>query len=92
MSGALFARHHPATAPRHLALLGTLHAAGWLPLLAPLPGMAVILLATLPGAVFVPLLTVAGLTVTALAPPGTSTETGRLDDRLDPPRLGLRYR
>ncbi|MGV9288245.1 hypothetical protein ACWDTR_28240 [Streptomyces sp. NPDC003470] len=28
----------------------------------------------LPGALFVPVLTVAGLTVTALAPPGTTTE------------------
>jgi hypothetical protein len=74
--GVLFARHQPTTAvrPRHLMLLGALYAAGWLPLLAPLPGAAMLAVAMLPGAVFVPLLTVAGLRVTALAPPGTSTE------------------
>ncbi|WP_333776972.1 hypothetical protein [Streptomyces sp. IBSBF 3136] len=55
-------------------MLAALFAAGWLPLLAPLPAPAVLALAMLPGTLFVPLLTVANLTVTALAPPGTSTE------------------
>ncbi|MFF5030109.1 MFS transporter [Streptomyces collinus] len=76
LGGVLFARLQPATAPqpRHLLVLAAAFAAGWLPLLAPLPAPAVLALAVLPGALFVPLLTVAGLTVTALAPPGTSTE------------------
>lgn len=74
--GVMFARFQPATTlrARHLMLLGTAFAACWLPLLAPLPAPAVLLLVMLPGALFVPLLTVAGLTVTSLAPAGTSTE------------------
>ncbi|PKW12500.1 hypothetical protein SAMN05428944_0223 [Streptomyces sp. 1222.5] len=74
--GVLFARLQSAAAPqpRHLLVPAALFAAGWLPLLAPLPAPAVLDLAVLPGALFVPLLTVASLTVTALAPPGTSTE------------------
>jgi hypothetical protein len=68
-------------------LLGTAFAAGWLPLLAPLPALAILALAMLPGALFVPLLTVASLTVTSLAPPGTSTETvGWMSSAI---RLGL---
>ncbi|MEH6377786.1 hypothetical protein V7793_26125 [Streptomyces sp. KLMMK] len=51
-------RGHPCRCPR----CGTAHAP------------AVLLLAMLPGAVFVPLLTAASLSVTALAPPGMSTE------------------
>ncbi|MEU7061461.1 hypothetical protein [Streptomyces sp. NPDC046197] len=76
LGGVLFARFQPTTAPRpcHLLLLGTVFAACWLPLLAPLPAPAVLALAMLPGALFVALLTVAGLTVTSAAPPGTSTE------------------
>ncbi|MFI0811858.1 hypothetical protein [Streptomyces echinatus] len=76
LGGVLFARLQPAAAPRprHLLVLAALFAAGWLPLLAPLPAAAVLAAAVLPGALFVPLLTVASLTVTALAPPGTSTE------------------
>ncbi|WP_330342652.1 MFS transporter [Streptomyces sp. NBC_00557] len=76
LGGVLFARFQPATAPRprHLLWLAAVFAAGWLPLLAPLPAPAVLTLTLLPGAMFVPLLTVASLTVTALAPPGTSTE------------------
>lgn len=89
LGGVLFARFQPATAPRprHLMLLGVVFAAGWLPLLAPLPALAVLALAMLPGALFVPLLTVASLTVTSLAPPGTSTEAvGWLSSAI---RLGL---
>ncbi|MEU9761920.1 MFS transporter [Streptomyces sp. NPDC047987] len=89
LGGVLFARFQPATAPRprHLMLLGAAFAAGWLPLLAPLPGLAVLVLAMLPGALFVPLLTVASLTVTSLAPPGTSTEAvGWMSSAM---RLGL---
>ncbi|MET7490455.1 MFS transporter [Streptomyces sp. NPDC005538] len=89
VGGVLFARLQPATAPRprHLMLLGTAFAAGWLPLLAPLPALAILALAILPGALFVPLLTVASLTVTSLAPPGTSTETvGWMSSAI---RLGL---
>ncbi|MFI5689112.1 MFS transporter [Streptomyces sp. NPDC051636] len=76
LGGVLFARLQSATAPqsRHLLVLAALFAAGWLPLLAPLPAPAVLVLSAAPGALFVPLLTVASLTVTALAPPGTSTE------------------
>ncbi|MEU6547884.1 MFS transporter [Streptomyces sp. NPDC046859] len=76
LGGAAFARLQPTTAPqpRHLMWLGAAYAACWLPLLAPLPAQAVLALALLPGALFVPLLTVASLTVTRLAPPGTSTE------------------
>lgn len=76
LGGILFARFQPATGPRprHLLLLGAAFAACWLPLLAPLPALAVLALAMLPGALFVPLLTVASLTVTSLTPPGTSTE------------------
>ncbi|MER5888053.1 MFS transporter [Streptomyces sp. NPDC001941] len=76
LGGVVFARLQPASAPRprQLLLLGAVYAACWLPLLAPLPAVAVLALALLPGAVFVPLLTVASLKVTALAPPGTSTE------------------
>ncbi|MFF8431740.1 hypothetical protein ACF07Y_42775 [Streptomyces sp. NPDC016566] len=76
LGGLLFTRLQPATAPgpRHLLLLGAVFAACGLPLLAPLPAPAVLALAVLPGALFVPLLTMASLTVTALAPPGTSTE------------------
>ncbi|MFD6335090.1 MFS transporter [Streptomyces niveus] len=74
--GVLFARFQPATVlrARHLMLLGAAFAACWLPLLAPIPAPAILLLIMLPGALFVPLLTVAGLTVTSLAPAGTSTE------------------
>jgi predicted MFS family arabinose efflux permease len=89
LGGVLFARFQPATAPRprHLMLLGAVFAAGWLPLLAPLPAPAILALAMLPGALFVPLLTVASLTVTSLAPPGTSTEAvGWLSGAI---RLGL---
>ncbi|MEV0965506.1 MFS transporter [Streptomyces sp. NPDC049910] len=89
LGGVLFARFQPATAPRprHLMLLGAAFAAGWLPLLAPLPAPAVLILAMLPGALFVPLLTVASLTVTSLAPPGTSTEAvGWMSSAI---RLGL---
>lgn len=76
LGGVLFARLQPATGPgpRHLLLLGAVFAVCWLPLLAPLPALALLALAMLPGALFVPLLTVASLTVTALTPPGTSTE------------------
>ncbi|KNE83346.1 MFS transporter [Streptomyces xinghaiensis] len=75
LGGVLFARFQPAAAPgRCLLLLGTVFAACWLPLLAPVPALATLALAVLPGALFVPLLTVAGLTVASLAPPGTSTE------------------
>ncbi|MFI5867118.1 MFS transporter [Streptomyces sp. NPDC051546] len=89
LGGVLFARLQPATAPRprHLMLLGAAFAVGWLPLLAPLPAPAVLVLAMLPGALFVPLLTVASLTVTALTPPGTSTEAvGWMSSAI---RLGL---
>jgi predicted MFS family arabinose efflux permease len=89
LGGILFARFQPATAPRpsHLLLLAAVFAAAWLPLLAPLPAPAVLALAMLPGALFVPLLTVAGLTVAALAPPGTSTEAvGWMSSAI---RLGL---
>ncbi|MEU7031578.1 MFS transporter [Streptomyces sp. NPDC046275] len=89
LGGVLFARLQPTTAPRprHLMLLGAAYAACWLPLLAPLPAPAVLALALLPGALFVPLLTVASLTVTALAPPGTSTEAvGWMSSAM---RLGL---
>ncbi|MFF8950684.1 MFS transporter [Streptomyces sp. NPDC014940] len=76
LGGVLFARFQPTTAPRprHLMLLGAAYTACWLLLLTPLPAPAVLLLTLLPGTVFVPLLTVASLTVTALTPPGTSTE------------------
>ncbi|MFD8666585.1 MFS transporter [Streptomyces microflavus] len=89
LGGALFARFQPATAPRprHLMLLGGAFAAAWLPLLAPLPASAVLALAMLPGGLFVALLTVASLTVTSLAPPGTSTEAvGWISSAI---RLGL---
>lgn len=89
LGGVLFARFQPATAPkpRHLMLLGAAFAAGWLPLLAPLPAPAVLALAMLPGALFVPLLTVASLTITSLAPPGTTTESaGWMSSAI---RLGL---
>ncbi|MFF9497262.1 hypothetical protein [Streptomyces flaveolus] len=49
-------------------------AACWLPLLVRLPAPVVLAAVLLPGALFVPVLTVAGLTVTAPAPPGTTTE------------------
>ncbi|MFC8784940.1 MFS transporter [Streptomyces nigra] len=76
LGGVAFARLQPTTAPqpRHLMVLGAAYAACWLPLLSPLHAAGVLLLALLPGALFVPLLTVASLTVTRLAPPGTSTE------------------
>jgi predicted MFS family arabinose efflux permease len=76
LGGIVFARLQPATAPgpRQLLLLAAVFAAGWLPLLAPLPAPAILALALVPGALFVPLLTVASLTLTSLAPPGTSTE------------------
>ncbi|MEU1466242.1 MFS transporter [Streptomyces sp. NPDC005727] len=89
LGGVLFARFQPTTAPRprHLMLLGAAYTACWLPLLAPLPAPAVLLLTLLPGALFVPLLTVASLTVTALTPPGTSTEAvGWMSSAI---RLGL---
>ncbi|MEU3639921.1 MFS transporter [Streptomyces albogriseolus] len=89
LGGVVFARLQPTTAPRprHLMLLGGAYAACWLPLLAPLPALAVLALALLPGALFVPLLTVASLTVTVLAPPGTSTEAvGWMSSAM---RLGL---
>jgi MFS family permease len=89
LGGILFARLQPVTAPkpRHLLLLGAAFAACWLPLLAPLPALAILALAVLPGALFVPLLTVASLTVTALAPPGTGTEAvGWMSSAI---RLGL---
>ncbi|MFF8617188.1 MFS transporter [Streptomyces sp. NPDC015350] len=89
LGGVLFARFQPTAAPRprHLLLLGAAFAVCWLPLLAPLPAAAVLALAILPGALFVPLLTVASLTVAALAPPGTSTESvGWLSSAM---RLGL---
>lgn len=89
LGGALFARFQPATAPRprHLMLLGGAFAAAWLPLLAPLPALAVLALAMVPGGLFVALLTVASLTVTSLAPPGTSTEAvGWISSAI---RLGL---
>lgn len=76
LGGFLFARLQPTSAPRprHLLLLAAAFAVCWLPLLVPLPAAGILALAMLPGALFVPLLTVASLTVTALAPPGTSTE------------------
>ncbi|RNF81151.1 MFS transporter [Streptomyces botrytidirepellens] len=76
LGGILFARLQPAALSqgRHLLPLGAVFAVAWLPLLAPLPAPAILALAMLPGALFVPLLTVASLTVTALAPAGTSTE------------------
>ncbi|MFJ9580907.1 MFS transporter [Streptomyces sp. NPDC101191] len=76
LGGAVFARLQPAAGPgpRHLLLLGAVFATCWLPLLVPLPAPALLALAMLPGALFVPLLTVASLTLTALTPPGTSTE------------------
>ncbi|MFJ8036056.1 MFS transporter [Streptomyces sp. NPDC096032] len=89
LGGILFARLQPATAPkpRHLLLVAALFAAGWLPLLAPLPAWAVLAAAVLPGALFVPLLTVASLALTALAPAGTSTEAvGWMSSAM---RLGL---
>ncbi|MFB7836213.1 MFS transporter [Streptomyces sp. NPDC056056] len=89
LGGILFARFQPATAPRprHLALIAALYAACWLPLLAPLPAPLLLAAAMLPGALFVPLLTVASLTLTSLAPPGTSTEAvGWLSSAM---RLGL---
>ncbi|MFF9158525.1 MFS transporter [Streptomyces sp. NPDC014846] len=89
LGGVLFARLQPATAPkpRHLLLVAALFAAGWLPLLAPLPAPAVLAAAVLPGALFVPLLTVASLALTALAPAGTSTEAvGWMSSAM---RLGL---
>ncbi|MFF8401705.1 MFS transporter [Streptomyces sp. NPDC015684] len=89
LGGVLFARLQPATAPkpRHLLLVAALFAAAWLPLLAPLPTPAVLAAAVLPGALFVPLLTVASLTLTALAPAGTSTEAvGWMSSAM---RLGL---
>ncbi|MER6847023.1 MFS transporter [Streptomyces flaveolus] len=87
--GVLFARFQPTTAPRprHLLLLGVVFAACWLPLLAPLPAPVVLAAVMLPGALFVPVLTVAGLTVTALAPAGTTTEAvGWMSSAI---RLGL---
>ncbi|MER5861368.1 MFS transporter [Streptomyces sp900105245] len=89
LGGILFTRLQPATAPqpRHLLLVAALFAAGWLPLLAPLPAPAVLAAAVLPGALFVPLLTVASLALTALAPAGTSTEAvGWMSSAM---RLGL---
>jgi predicted MFS family arabinose efflux permease len=85
----VFARFQPATAPRprHLLVLGAVFAACWLPLLAPLPAPVILAAVMLPGALFVPLLTVAGLTITALAPPGTTTEAvGWMSSAI---RLGL---
>ncbi|MFF4440163.1 MFS transporter [Streptomyces sp. NPDC001621] len=89
LGGILFTRLQPAAAPqpRHLLLMAALFAAGWLPLLAPLPAPAVLAATVLPGALFVPLLTVASLTLTALAPAGTSTEAvGWMSSAM---RLGL---
>ncbi|MGX1886810.1 MFS transporter [Streptomyces sp. NPDC055287] len=88
-AGILFARFQPTTAPRprHLVLLAALYAACWLPLLAPAPPLVILALAVLPGALFVPVLTVASLTLTSLAPPGTTTEAiGWLSSAM---RLGL---
>ncbi|MEV6676219.1 MFS transporter [Streptomyces erythrochromogenes] len=89
LGGAIFVRFQPSTAPRprHLAMLAAAYAACWLPLLAPLPAPLLLVAAMLPGALFVPLLTVASLTLTSLAPPGTSTEAvGWLSSAM---RLGL---
>jgi predicted MFS family arabinose efflux permease len=76
VGGALYVRWQPASAPtaRHLTTVGALFAASWLPLLVPASPAVMLLLIALLGAMFVPLLTVASLMVTALAPPGTSTE------------------
>ncbi|MEV5645363.1 hypothetical protein AB0L67_35390 [Streptomyces flaveolus] len=53
----------------------------------PLPAPVVLAAVLLPGALFVPVLTVAGLAVTALAPPGTTTEgVGWMSSAI---RLGL---
>ncbi|MEU6106539.1 hypothetical protein [Streptomyces flaveolus] len=77
----------PPPRPRHLLLLGAAFTACWLPLLAPFPAAAVLAAVMLPGALFVPVLTVAGLTVTTLAPPGTTTEAvGWMSSAI---RLGL---
>ncbi|ROP55935.1 hypothetical protein EDD94_5514 [Streptomyces sp. PanSC9] len=87
--GTAFARLQPATAPkpRHLLLVATGFTVAWLPLLLPLPATAVCVLAVVPGALFVPLLTLASLTLTALAPAGTSTEAvGWMSSAM---RLGL---
>ncbi|MCX4826938.1 MFS transporter [Streptomyces sp. NBC_01142] len=89
VGGALFVRVQPTTAPRprHLIALAALFTACWLPMLAPAPPVVILLFAMLPGAMFVPLLTVASLTLTSLAPPGTSTEAvGWLSSAM---RLGL---
>ncbi|MGW8995028.1 MFS transporter [Streptomyces zhihengii] len=89
IGGALFLRFQPANAPRrrHLAQLAALYALCWLPLLAPLPAPLLLVAALLPGALFVPVLTVASITLTPLAPPGTSTEAvGWLSSAI---RLGL---
>ncbi|WP_327411200.1 MFS transporter (plasmid) [Streptomyces sp. NBC_01281] len=89
LGGILFVRVQPETVPpaRHLLLLGTAFAACWLPLLAPLPALGVLVLVLLPGAVFVPLLTVASLAITSCAPRGTSTEAvGWMSSAI---RLGL---
>ncbi|MET9110529.1 MFS transporter, partial [Streptomyces zhihengii] len=89
IGGALFLRFQPASTarPRHLAQLAALYALCWLPLLAPLPAPLLLVAALLPGALFVPVLTVASITLTTLAPPGTSTEAvGWLSSAM---RLGL---
>ncbi|MFF3327269.1 hypothetical protein [Streptomyces sp. NPDC002889] len=89
LGGILFVRFQPSTAPRprHLLLLAALYAACWLPLLAPAPAPVILALAVLPGALFVPVLSVASLTLTSLAPPGTTTEAiGWLSSAM---RLGL---
>ncbi|MFH8582216.1 MFS transporter [Streptomyces zaomyceticus] len=89
LGGILFVRYQPKNAPgpRHLLLIGLLYAACWVPLLAPVPPAVLLALCVLPGALFVPFLTVASLSITALAPPGTSTEAiGWLSSAM---RLGL---
>ncbi|MGX1267016.1 MFS transporter [Streptomyces phaeoluteigriseus] len=89
VGGVLFVRYQPTTAPgaRHLTLLAAGFTLCWLPLLLPLPAPALLTLAMLPGVLFVSLPTVASLTVTSLAPPGTSTEAiGWMSSAM---RLGL---
>jgi hypothetical protein len=89
LGGVLLVRFQPAAdpGPRHLMLLGAGFAVCWLPLLVPIPAPALLALAMLPGVLFVPLLTVASLTVTSLAPAGTSTEAiGWMSSAM---RLGL---
>ncbi|MEY9949578.1 MFS transporter [Kitasatospora sp. GAS1066B] len=73
--GVLYARRTwPGSTAHHLVLASAGFAAGFLPLLAPLPSAAAVALAVLPGLFLAPMLTTVFVLLDRLAPLGTATE------------------